>query len=139
MNATPNDELDNELDYDQFYATRPIDAAFANLRTELAADGSIPLGDAGRDTLRFVRNDGPELHPNVIQITVESLSADFLGTFNRASRLTPNLEALAAKSLVFENFYATGTRTDRGMEALTLESVKIAYQDLLSRIPTSFR
>jgi len=123
----------NELDYDQFYATRPIDAAFANLRTELAADGSIPLGDAGRDTLRFVRNDGPELHPNVIQITVESLSADFLGTFNRASRLTRNLEALAAKSLVFENFYATGTRTDRGMEALTLAIPPTPGRSLVKR------
>ena len=66
------------------------------------------------------QNAGPELQPNVIQITVESLSADFLSIFNRASNLTPNLAEIAGKSLVFDNFYATGTRTDRGMEALTL-------------------
>ena len=110
----------NQLEYDQFFPTIDDDEAFRIVRRELARDGSTFLTENGRDTLRFVHNEGPALTPNVIQITVESLSADFLGIFNRASRLTPELEALAAKSLVFDNFYATGTRTDRGMEALTL-------------------
>ena len=110
----------NVLDYDAFYPTRPVDEVFARLRAELVQDGSRLLRPDERDTLRYIRNPGPELRPNVIQITVESLSADFLGAFNRASALTPNLDAIAARSLVFENFYATGTRTDRGMEALTL-------------------
>jgi phosphoglycerol transferase MdoB-like AlkP superfamily enzyme len=110
----------NELDYEQFYPTLPVDDAFRRLHTELAFDRSELLSADVRDTLRFVRNDGPELHPNVIQITVESLSADFLSLFNRSSGLTPNLAALAEKSLVFDRFFATGTRTDRGMEALAL-------------------
>jgi hypothetical protein len=36
--------------------------------------------------------------PNIIQITVESLSAEFLGSFNPDSKLTPNLDALAPQS-----------------------------------------
>ena len=123
----------NELDYDQFYATCDIDASFANIRQELSADGSALLGNNPRDTLRFIKNAGPEIHPNVIQITVESLSADFLSTFNHSSHLTPNLEALAAKSLVFENVYATGTRTDRGMEALTLAIPPTPGRSLVKR------
>jgi phosphoglycerol transferase MdoB-like AlkP superfamily enzyme len=123
----------NELDYDQFYATCDIDASFANIRQELSADGSARLGNNPRDTLRFIKNAGPEIHPNVIQITVESLSADFLSTFNHSSHLTPNLEALAAKSLVFENVYATGTRTDRGMEALTLAIPPTPGRSLVKR------
>lgn len=122
----------NELDYDQFYSTLPVDHAFSKLREELAADGGIPLGGP-RDTLRYIRNEGPELRLNVIQITVESLSADFLSTFNRASRLTPNLGALAEHSLVFENLYATGTRTDRGMEALTLSLPPTPGRSLIKR------
>ncbi|WP_069961417.1 LTA synthase family protein [Lacunisphaera limnophila] len=110
----------NVLDYEQFYRTRPERVAFDRLRRELVEDGSILLSPDESDTLRYVRNPGPAQRPNVIQITVESLSADFLGIFNPASALTPELDALAARSLVFENFYATGTRTDRGMEALTL-------------------
>jgi phosphoglycerol transferase MdoB-like AlkP superfamily enzyme len=110
----------NVLDYDEFYPTKPLDQVFASLRDELKEDGSVILRPNDYDTLRYIKNPGEELRPNVIQITVESLSADFLGIFNRASNLTPNLMEIAGKSLVFDNFYATGTRTDRGMEALTL-------------------
>ncbi len=110
----------NALEYDKFYSTLPSDEAFRVVRREIARDRSVTMGDNPRDILRVVRNPGSEQRPNVIQITVESLSADFLSIFNRASHLTPNLEEIAAQSLVFDNFYATGTRTDRGMEALTL-------------------
>jgi phosphoglycerol transferase MdoB-like AlkP superfamily enzyme len=110
----------NVIDYQQFYPVEDPDQTFERLRHELVEDGSILLKPTERDSLRYVSNPGPELHPNVIQITVESLSAKFLGAFNPESKLTPNLDELAPRSLVFENFYATGTRTDRGMEALTL-------------------
>jgi phosphoglycerol transferase MdoB-like AlkP superfamily enzyme len=124
----------NILDYEQFYKTLPIDAAFAQVQARLTADGSVLLRPGERDTLRYVKNDGgPELKPNVIQITVESLSADFVSTFNHASKLTPNLEALARHSLVFENFYATGTRTDRGMEALTLSLPPTPGRSMIKR------
>jgi phosphoglycerol transferase MdoB-like AlkP superfamily enzyme len=137
----------NELDYDQFYPTLPIDDAFKRLHTELAGDRGELVKPGARDTLRFVRAEGPELRPNVIQITVESLSADFLSIFNRASGLTPNLEAIARKSLVFDQFYATGTRTDRGMEALTLalpptpgrSLVKRPYNENLFTLGSVFR
>jgi phosphoglycerol transferase MdoB-like AlkP superfamily enzyme len=123
----------NELDYDQFYPTLPVDEAFKRLHVELAFDRSSRLSADPRDTLRFVRGSGAELHLNVIQITVESLSAEFLGSFNPASRLTPNLDAIAAKSLVFDNCYATGTRTDRGMEALTLSLPPTPGRSLVKR------
>ncbi len=123
----------NELDYDQFYSTLPVDDAFQKLHSELICDGSLPVGNNLHDTLRYIRNEGPELKLNVIQITVESLSADFLSIFNHASHLTPELEALARKSLIFDNFYATGTRTDRGMEALTLSIPPTPGRSLVKR------
>jgi phosphoglycerol transferase MdoB-like AlkP superfamily enzyme len=123
----------NELEYDQFYSTLPLDEAFTTVRREIARDPSVTLTDNPRDTLRLVRHEGPELRPNVIQITVESLSADFLSIFNRASNLTPNLAEIAAQSLVFDNFYATGTRTDRGMEALTLAVPPTPGRSLVKR------
>jgi phosphoglycerol transferase MdoB-like AlkP superfamily enzyme len=124
----------NELDYAQFYPTLPDDEAFARIHTELAQDGGVALSPAGaRDTLRYIKNPGPEQHLNVIQITVESLSAKFLGTFNPASKLTPNLDELAGKSLVFDQLYATGTRTDRGMEALTLSLPPTPGRSLVKR------
>jgi phosphoglycerol transferase MdoB-like AlkP superfamily enzyme len=130
----------NELDYARFYATLPDDEAFGILHRELARDGSTPIGTPeARDTLRFVSGSrpgpgtGPEQRPNVIQITVESLSASFLGAVNPKSMLTPNLDALIPKSLYFENFYATGNRTDRGMEALTLSLPPTPGRSLVKR------
>ncbi|MEZ5275178.1 MAG: sulfatase-like hydrolase/transferase [Opitutaceae bacterium] len=110
----------NELPYGEFYTTLPQVSAFANLREELVEDGSVLTNPESEDSLRSIVNPGPELHPNIIQITVESLSAEFLGIFNPESDWTPHLDELASKSLLFDNFYATGTRTVRGMEALTL-------------------
>ena len=110
----------NELDFERFYATLPEDEVFELMSEELGEDGSIALDPSGRESTRLISNPGPEIRPNIIQITVESLSAHFLGCYDPSSELTPNLDALAEKSLLFENFQATGTRTVRGMEALTL-------------------
>jgi phosphoglycerol transferase MdoB-like AlkP superfamily enzyme len=123
----------NEIDYDQFYRTRTPVESFKTLNRELIEDGSVMLRPGELDTLRYVSNPGPELKPNVIQITVESLSADFLSIFNRASNLTPNLAEIAGKSLTFDNFYATGTRTDRGMEALTLSMPPTPGRSIVKR------
>lgn len=53
-------------------------------------------------------------------ITVESLSADFMAHFGNTQNLMPAVDSLADQSLLFTNMYATGTRTVRGMEALSL-------------------
>jgi phosphoglycerol transferase MdoB-like AlkP superfamily enzyme len=123
----------NQLDYDRFYPTMPDDAAFKRVHELLARDGSTPLTANARDLLRLVRHNGPEQKLNVIQITVESLSADFLSAFNRASKLMPNMEEISRHSLVFDQFYATGTRTDRGMEALTLSVPPTPGRSLVKR------
>ncbi len=123
----------NDLDYRRFYSTIEPEKAYALLHRELAQDGSVLVSRAGRDTLRLVDNGGDELMPNVIQITVESLSAVFLGGAEQGTSLTPNLDALVAKSLVFDNFYATGTRTDRGMEALALSLPPTPGRSLIKR------
>lgn len=123
----------NQLDYDRFYPTMPNDAAFNRVHTLLAQDGSKRLTSDPEDLLRLVEHTGPELRMNVIQVTIESLSADFLSHFNSASKLMPNMEQIAAKSLVFDRFYATGTRTDRGMEALTLSVPPTPGRSLVKR------
>ena len=51
---------------------------------------------------------------------MESMSADYLEAFGNSRHLTPNLDRLRRDSVFFRNFYATGTRTVRGLEAITL-------------------
>jgi phosphoglycerol transferase MdoB-like AlkP superfamily enzyme len=41
-------------------------------------------------------------------------------TFGSPEDLTPHLDALAEHGLLFRNVYATGTRTDRGLEAISM-------------------
>src|SRR4029077_10913644 len=65
-------------------------------------------------------NAGPEKKLNVVLISVESFSADFMQMFGNTENITPFLDSLSGHSLVFTNLYATGTRTVRGLEALSL-------------------
>lgn len=108
---------ENSLDYERFYPTLPTAEAFHQIKADL---GGTPTATNSFDITRTISSSTPEKHWNVIQITVESLSATFLGRFGSTSNLTPYLDKVYDESLVFTNFYATGTRTVRGMEALTL-------------------
>ncbi len=109
----------NELDYDRFYLTMPRDQAQAVLDSELgrAAPGAMTVY---RATEREIRNPGPEQHLNVVMVSVESLSAEFMAAFGGTRGLTPHLDDLASRGMLFTQVYATGTRTVRGLEALSL-------------------
>ncbi len=109
----------NELSYDHFYALLNADTAFSIIRNELEEPNTRFLANS-RSVSRQVTHTGTVQKPNVIMVTIESLSADFLGSFGNADHLTPVLDLLAAKGICFRNMYATGTRTVRGMEALSL-------------------
>lgn len=54
---------------------------------------------------------------NLVIVLEESLSADFVKSLG-GKALTPNLDALKSEGWWFENLYATGTRSVRGIEAV---------------------
>ena len=54
---------------------------------------------------------------NLVIVLEESLGAEFVGSLG-GKDLTPNLDALAGQGIWFEQLYATGTRSVRGIEAL---------------------
>lgn len=111
----------NELSYNDFYPLLNKDLAYRVIRSELKESNSRFL-TAGHTIKREITNRGAISKPNVIMITVESLSADFMQHFGNKQGLMPALDSLADKNLLFTNMYATGTRTVRGMEALTLSA-----------------
>lgn len=110
----------NELDYDRLYRTLPETEAFTRLRALLETPESRFVSSDVHDITREIRNPGAENHLNVVLVSVESLSGEFLAAFGNTKGITPNLDRLAEKSLFFTNFYASGTRTVRGLEALAL-------------------
>ncbi len=110
----------NELDYDTFYQKLPQNQAFALVKKELKQSNQTYLSNKETDLNRQVSNPGTEAHPNIILVCIESFSAEFMGAFGNTQQLTPNLDKMTEESIFFTNLYATGTRTVRGMEALTL-------------------
>ena len=100
----------SELDYAQFYPTLEETEAEATLLQQMNAPAIE----------RTVAAKGQEQRRNVVLISVESLSAEYLALYGNDDNRTPFLNELVDKSLFFTNLYATGNRTVRGLEALTL-------------------
>lgn len=110
----------NKLDFPTFYSTITKEEAFSFVRKDL----SHPTTDFVTDKnsiKRTIHDSIPsDQHPNVIFILMESMSADFMREFGNDKSITPFMDGLAQKSLFFANLHATGNRTVRGMEAVTL-------------------
>jgi phosphoglycerol transferase MdoB-like AlkP superfamily enzyme len=120
----------NELDYDTFYLTQKQDTLISGLRPLL--DAKATYLDHGI-TRHITGNTAQKNKPNVVLITVESLSADYLGVFGNTQHLTPNLDKLANESLFFEDVYAAGTRTVYGLSAVTLSIPPIPGNSIVRR------
>jgi phosphoglycerol transferase MdoB-like AlkP superfamily enzyme len=113
----------NELSYTEFYKTIDDNVAFNIVKQKLSAPNSLFLEPSEKEiyrTITYTDSLKPELKPNVIFICIESLSASYLNSLGGDLNVTPTLDSLSNKSLFFTNLYATGTRTVRGMEAITL-------------------
>jgi phosphoglycerol transferase MdoB-like AlkP superfamily enzyme len=119
----------NELDYDRFYRTLPADQA-AQIPQQAGsgryAAGPAPAAEGKRSLL--LRQP-----KNIVLISDESLSAKYLGVFGNRDGLTPNLDRLAGDGLLLSRLYATGTRTVRGLEALSLGTPPIPGQAIVRR------
>lgn len=107
----------NQLDYDTFYKTIPTSKALSIIGKNLSF---TPDHSKDQNTSRQIKADSAERKMNVVLISVESLSANFLGSYGDTRGLTPNMDSLANQGLRFSNLYASGTRTVRGLEALSL-------------------
>jgi phosphoglycerol transferase MdoB-like AlkP superfamily enzyme len=59
---------------------------------------------------------------NVVLIIMESLTAEFMGTYGDSMGATPNLDRIASQGIVFERFLSSGSRSSHGIFA-TLFSV----------------
>lgn len=99
----------NELKYKDFYPTLP-ESEVEERYKHLSPDG---------DVRSKVADD--ELHPNVIIVVMESMGSKYFSEFrNDGIKVTEELEAIASEGLYFNKTYAVGTRTVRGLEAVTL-------------------
>ena len=108
----------NELDYSTFYPLLS-DEECNRLYEHMTAIRNVDT------TLRERRN--------IVLISVESLSADFLSRYGNTLGLTPYLDSLVSKSITFDSLYAVGNRTVRGLEALSICMPPTAGESIVKR------
>ncbi len=104
----------NTLDYRAFYPQMDREEAFRIVRAELAEPEANFVSSLPEDLRREMAPGRPESRPNVIVVVMESFGSKWLGEYS------PNLVRLAGEGLSFSNMRSTGTRTVRGLEAITL-------------------
>jgi len=126
--------LNNELDYETFYISHNNDLNFKHLRKLIKTDNAEFKNSELTDITRLVTNKEEEKKYNILFITVESLSGEFMEYLgNKNGKITPNLDTLVSKSLLFTNFYAVGTRTIWGLEAVALSAPPKPGQSVIKR------
>jgi phosphoglycerol transferase MdoB-like AlkP superfamily enzyme len=154
--ATSRDPLVNELAlssaYTALYALyeKRHESAGGFRYGEIADKDVIAEVRAGMDIpeQEFVSGQFPTMHfqwtqqpaskpKNLVIIVEESLGAEFVGSLGGLD-LTPNLDALAAEGMWFENLYATGTRSVRGLEAIISGFTPTAARSVV-KLPKSQR
>jgi phosphoglycerol transferase MdoB-like AlkP superfamily enzyme len=123
----------NELDFDRFYVSQDAQQSLLQLRKLLSIEHKA-------DAIIRSFTQAPSSHPygqckncNLIIITVESLSASFLKHFGNQENLTPHLDALIERSLLFNNLYAIGTRTVYGLAAINLSIPPLPGNSIVRR------
>jgi phosphoglycerol transferase MdoB-like AlkP superfamily enzyme len=109
----------NSLDYLQFYPKISNDKAFSIVKNNIQQPNQNFIITNSEGIERF-NNGSIAKNYNVVLIIVESLSAEFMQKFGNQQNITPFLDSLTKESIFFTNFYATGTRTVRGIEAVLL-------------------
>lgn len=131
-----NDPLVNTLpmssSYTVLYAAYQLQDEQKELRPYGDMDTELVISEIrhamGLEDNLFVSEEFPTLHKhksleisdkkkNLVIILVESLGAEFVGKLDGLP-LTPYLDSLSQEGLWFENMYATGTRSVRGIEAV---------------------
>jgi arylsulfatase A-like enzyme len=131
------------------------DAADANPRVNpLAAEvqgngvddncvaGDLAAGEAPQGAV-FARRgpeyEGPQAEParaagrDVIILSIDCVRADRLGCYGYSKPISPNIDRLAAESLLFENAYAAGTNTGHSFSAMFRSGYGVDIVD--DRIP----
>jgi phosphoglycerol transferase MdoB-like AlkP superfamily enzyme len=109
--------LKNESESSRIYG----DMALAEMTQRVRAGMGVPADQFTSDELptlhRQVASVRRERPLNLVIVLEESLGAGFVGKLG-GKPITPHLDALADQGIWFQQLYATGTRSVRGIEAV---------------------
>jgi membrane-anchored protein YejM (alkaline phosphatase superfamily) len=124
----------SDIDYEAYYASRTPAGNLQLLETQLDADGArftqLALGKMNRRHDALPDGLG---RLNVVVVASESFGAEFSRLHGSDKDWTPHFDSYARRGLWFANTYASGTRTVRGLEAITASFPPIPTVSILRR------
>ena len=124
----------SEIDYHALYATRDSAANHALLVSQLGrGGGEFAEENSARLDRTFAARSTGLGKLNVILISSESFGAEFSRLYGSDRDWTPEFDRYAQQSLWFRHTYASGTRTVRGLEAITLSIPPIPTESVVRR------
>jgi phosphoglycerol transferase MdoB-like AlkP superfamily enzyme len=124
----------SEIDYGAYYASRNRRQNLAELEKALSQGGGefTRIAEGRIDRVFPPRADGLG-RMNVVVIASESFGAEFSKLYGGTRDWTPEFDRFAQKSLWFRHMYASGTRTVRGLEAITASFPPIPSVSIVRR------
>lgn len=123
----------NEINYDVHYRMIDSQRAYALMQEHLKNSGGQFTANKPDGLERnFPAKDGLG-KMNVVVIVEESFGSEFVGVLGNQRGLTPNFDRLSKEGLLFTNVYASGTRTVRGLEAISLSLPPIPSESVVKR------
>ncbi len=125
----------SDIDYPHFYATRPAEANFALLQRQFGRYGGTftRLSEGRLDCSFPARPDGLG-RLNVVVLMSESFGAEFSRLYGSQRDWTPHFDRFAQRGIWFRHTYASGTRTVRGLEAVTSSFPPIPSESIVRRL-----
>jgi len=122
----------NTLEYNDFYYTEDNTKVFSYIK-KLFHLSNPSNSNKNYSIAREIKHNAPEKRYNIILTVIESMSAEFMSEFGGKKNVTPNLDLLAANGKIYTNLYATGTRTVRGLESISLSIPPLPGQSIIKR------
>jgi phosphoglycerol transferase MdoB-like AlkP superfamily enzyme len=123
----------NRFDYEHFYLTTDPTDAYARVRTRIAAPGDRFHNDSPNPLDRTITSSRQRRDYNVVLVLEESFGSDFVGALGDQRGLTSCFDKLSQQGILFDNFYATGNRTARALEATLASLPPIPTESILKR------
>ena len=121
------------IDFNQLYLTLDEQEAFETVQTAVLRAPDQRHQDSKNPLDRTITSVRPRTDYNVVIILEESLGADFIGVLGDDRGLSPNFDRLSEQGLLFDNFYATGNRTARALEAVLTSLPPLPTEAILKR------
>lgn len=125
----------NQIDYDRFYSRLDLEEA-RRVRCQWQKedfDATTTFANKECSLEKKISDPKPANPLNVVIVSIESMSANFMRAYGNDKNITPNLDRFTKEGLFFSNIYATGTRTVRGLEAIALSVPPTPGQSIVRR------